>query len=244
MTGASSGIGRASALAFADRRDHLVLSARSARAPAEVAEECRARGAVVQVVTADVTVPATVAALAEAAVDAPKRVAATIVRCALRPRTAVSVGRANPLFQLGFVAFPRVYDWLVGPLMRRAAFSREPMEPHEGNVFAADAGDALHGQWLNQTREGMENICRSHATPTPIDSASNAGEPGDTKDGRRTLMGLDNKIDNKAQETTGKVKEGLGKATDDDQLEAEGKTDQASGSLKQAGEKIKDVFKG
>jgi uncharacterized protein YjbJ (UPF0337 family) len=56
-------------------------------------------------------------------------------------------------------------------------------------------------------------------------------------------MGLSEKIDNQAEEARGKVKEGLGKATDDEQLEAEGKVDQASGSLKQAGEKIKDVFK-
>ena len=57
-------------------------------------------------------------------------------------------------------------------------------------------------------------------------------------------MGLDDKIDNKAEELGGKAKEGIGRATDDEQLEAEGKGDQVSGNLKQAGEKIKDVFKG
>ncbi|MGZ8749924.1 MAG: CsbD family protein [Pseudonocardia sp.] len=41
----------------------------------------------------------------------------------------------------------------------------------------------------------------------------------------------------------GEVKEAAGKATDDKDLEAEGKTDQAKGNLKQAGEKVKDVFK-
>jgi uncharacterized protein YjbJ (UPF0337 family) len=56
-------------------------------------------------------------------------------------------------------------------------------------------------------------------------------------------MGLDDKIDNKGEEIAGKAKEGLGKATGDEQLEAEGHTDQASGNIKQAGEKIKDVFK-
>ena len=56
-------------------------------------------------------------------------------------------------------------------------------------------------------------------------------------------MGMDDKIDNKAEEAAGKVKEGVGKATDDEQLEAEGKGDQASSNLKQAGEKIKDVFR-
>jgi len=56
-------------------------------------------------------------------------------------------------------------------------------------------------------------------------------------------MGLDDKIDNKAEEAGGKVKEGLGKATDDEQMEAEGRGDQASSNLKQAGEKVKDAFK-
>ncbi len=56
-------------------------------------------------------------------------------------------------------------------------------------------------------------------------------------------MGADDKIDNKAEELKGKVKEGVGRATDDESLEAEGRGDQASSNLKQAGEKIKDVFK-
>jgi uncharacterized protein YjbJ (UPF0337 family) len=51
------------------------------------------------------------------------------------------------------------------------------------------------------------------------------------------------KIDNTAEDVTGKVKEGVGKATDDEQLESEGKTDQAAASVKKAGEKIKDVFR-
>jgi uncharacterized protein YjbJ (UPF0337 family) len=56
-------------------------------------------------------------------------------------------------------------------------------------------------------------------------------------------MGIDDKIDNKTEEAAGKVKEGVGKATDDERLEAEGKGDQASSNLKQAGEKVKDAFK-
>jgi uncharacterized protein YjbJ (UPF0337 family) len=56
-------------------------------------------------------------------------------------------------------------------------------------------------------------------------------------------MGADDKIDNKAEQLKGKVKEGVGRATDDESLETEGRADQASGNLKQAGEKIKDVFK-
>jgi uncharacterized protein YjbJ (UPF0337 family) len=56
-------------------------------------------------------------------------------------------------------------------------------------------------------------------------------------------MGTDDKIENKAQELGGKAKERVGDATDDEQLEAEGRTDQAKADVKQAGEKIKDAFK-
>ena len=56
-------------------------------------------------------------------------------------------------------------------------------------------------------------------------------------------MGLDDKIGNKAEELKGQAKETTGKATDDEKLEAEGRGDQACSNVKQAGEKIKDVFK-
>ena len=56
-------------------------------------------------------------------------------------------------------------------------------------------------------------------------------------------MGLDDKISNAAEEAKGKVKETAGKATDDERLEAEGKADQTSANLKQAGENVKDAFK-
>lgn len=56
-------------------------------------------------------------------------------------------------------------------------------------------------------------------------------------------MGLDDKAKNKAEELKGKGKETVGRATDDEELEAEGRTDQAKSNLKQAGEKIKDIFK-
>jgi len=56
-------------------------------------------------------------------------------------------------------------------------------------------------------------------------------------------VGLDDKIDNKAEELRGKAKEGVGKATDDEELEAQGKRDQATSDVKQAGEKLKDAFR-
>ena len=56
-------------------------------------------------------------------------------------------------------------------------------------------------------------------------------------------MGLDDKLRNAAEDAGGKAKEAAGKANDDERLEAEGKTDQKSSDLKQAGEKVKDAFK-
>jgi uncharacterized protein YjbJ (UPF0337 family) len=56
-------------------------------------------------------------------------------------------------------------------------------------------------------------------------------------------MGTDDKIDNKAEELGGKLKEGVGRATGDEELQAQGEGDQAKSNLKQAGEKIKDAFK-
>jgi uncharacterized protein YjbJ (UPF0337 family) len=56
-------------------------------------------------------------------------------------------------------------------------------------------------------------------------------------------MGTDDKARNKAEELKGKAKEGIGRATDDEELEAQGRVDQADADLKQAGEKVKDAFK-
>ncbi|MEO5653071.1 MAG: CsbD family protein [Marmoricola sp.] len=56
-------------------------------------------------------------------------------------------------------------------------------------------------------------------------------------------MGLDDKIENKFEDASGKVKEATGKATDDHSLEAEGKTDQKKSSAKDAVENVKDAFK-
>jgi uncharacterized protein YjbJ (UPF0337 family) len=57
------------------------------------------------------------------------------------------------------------------------------------------------------------------------------------------VMGNKSKAKNVAQIAAGKLKEGAGKLSGDDSLEAEGNADQMEGNLKQAGEKVKDAFK-
>jgi uncharacterized protein YjbJ (UPF0337 family) len=56
-------------------------------------------------------------------------------------------------------------------------------------------------------------------------------------------MGLDDKMKNKSEEFAGNAKEHIGRSTDDEELEREGKLDQVKADLKQAGEKVKDAFK-
>ena len=56
-------------------------------------------------------------------------------------------------------------------------------------------------------------------------------------------MGLDDKIGNAAEKLAGKGKEAAGEAKGDENLKAEGKGDQASADIKQAGEQVKDAFK-
>ncbi|MEU9828127.1 SDR family NAD(P)-dependent oxidoreductase [Micromonospora chersina] len=69
ITGASSGIGRATALAFAAEGARLVLASRSQDALAEVEHECGARGGQVLVVPTDIADPAAVERLTRLAVQ-------------------------------------------------------------------------------------------------------------------------------------------------------------------------------
>ncbi len=56
-------------------------------------------------------------------------------------------------------------------------------------------------------------------------------------------MSFIDKAKNTAEKVTGEVKEKVGELTDDKDLQAEGKKDQTKGSVKNAGEDIKDAFK-
>ncbi|MCD1284278.1 MAG: CsbD family protein [Brevibacterium sp.] len=53
-------------------------------------------------------------------------------------------------------------------------------------------------------------------------------------------MGVDDKFENKAEEFGGKAKETVGDVTGDDELKAEGATDQLKAKAKDVGEKVKD----
>ena len=91
----------------------------------------------------------------------------------------------------------------------------------------------------------------SHPPPLPLNSIDQPAAPSYPSDrrpsgphclaggGQRGAKRSTDEAKNKAEELTGK--DAPGQATDDE-LKTEGKTDQAKGNLKQAGNKIKDAF--
>lgn len=57
-------------------------------------------------------------------------------------------------------------------------------------------------------------------------------------------MTLADKFTHKAQELRGRIKRNTGEVAGDRRLQADGRADEVKGNLKQAGEKIKDAFRG
>jgi uncharacterized protein YjbJ (UPF0337 family) len=63
-------------------------------------------------------------------------------------------------------------------------------------------------------------------------------------DERARRRAAQNKTRNAAQKVKGQLKEAAGRVTGDERLEAEGRSDKTKANLKQAGEKVKDAFRG
>ena len=58
------------------------------------------------------------------------------------------------------------------------------------------------------------------------------------------VVSFSDKLRNKAQAFRGRIKRNTGEVTGDRGLQAEGSADEVKSSLKQAGEKVKDAFRG
>jgi uncharacterized protein YjbJ (UPF0337 family) len=56
-------------------------------------------------------------------------------------------------------------------------------------------------------------------------------------------MSTHKKAKNTGETIKGKAKEATGKATDDEQMQAEGQNEQTKADLKKAGDNVKDAFK-
>ena len=56
-------------------------------------------------------------------------------------------------------------------------------------------------------------------------------------------MGFSDKMNNKAKELRGRMKRNAGEVTGNRELQAQGRSEEMAGSLRQAGEKVKDAFR-
>ena len=115
---------------------------------------------------------------------------------------------------------------------------------HRGRLFVPyGVGDAKIGVGsvpVDDLLDAMTPVLQSRAVgfETP-----GSGYSEDIRHTKEEIMGLDDKAKNLAQDAAGKLKEAWGKATDDEQVEAEGRADQTAADVKQAGENVKDIFR-
>nr|BFE56218.1 hypothetical protein GCM10020063_007440 [Dactylosporangium thailandense] len=58
---------------------------------------------------------------------------------------------------------------------------------------------------------------------------------------REGSMSFQDKVQHKAEEAKGAAKDKVGDMTDDERLQAEGRSEQSSANVKQAGDKVKDA---
>ena len=77
-----------------------------------------------------------------------------------------------------------------------------------------------------------------------LDRDSRTGSVEMDADERARRRATQNKTRNAAQKVKGQLKEATGRVTGDERLEAEGRSDKTKANLKQAGEKVKDAFRG
>jgi NAD(P)-dependent dehydrogenase (short-subunit alcohol dehydrogenase family) len=73
-------------------------------------------------------------------VAGPDDVARVIARTVEHPRLERLTGWATPLIVAGAVVLPRLYDVLVGPLMRLGGFTGQQAQPGPGNLWRPDDG--------------------------------------------------------------------------------------------------------
>jgi short-subunit dehydrogenase len=81
-----------------------------------------------------------------APVARPEGVADAMLAALDRPRDRISVGRANLVMRAGFSLLPKIFDNLIGPLVRLAATRPGTVQPTEGNVLqACEDREAVRG---------------------------------------------------------------------------------------------------
>ncbi|MBV8993770.1 MAG: SDR family NAD(P)-dependent oxidoreductase [Pseudonocardiales bacterium] len=138
VTGASSGIARATALAFAERGASVVLAARTAESLRAAAQECERAGGRALAVPTEVTDEAAVEALARRAGEVFGRIDVWINTAAVIAY-GVRAGSAASVPSRGFWSLGTRSSRVLQPVGARrdefVAFSRHQASPNPGNLF-------------------------------------------------------------------------------------------------------------
>jgi short-subunit dehydrogenase len=93
-------------------------------------------------------------------VIAPERVVHAVVRAVDRPQAEITIGRVHHVGAWIHQLAPRLYDRLVGPIVKQGALRNKPARPHDGTVFAPDlrTTDAVDDGWRQQDHQLVGKI--------------------------------------------------------------------------------------
>ena len=163
---------------------------------------------------------------------------------------AATVLGCRDVVRLSGGAFGEVATYLPGRRVVGVSLRPDGLSVHVVARYGAAAAGGLRPDPPDARSSGRRASGRGRHRRPGVDpglterSAKHRGRPLVMSfEERIVAMSLGDKIDNKSEELAGKGKQVAGNATGDDELKAEGERDEAKGNLKQAGEKIKDVFK-
>jgi NAD(P)-dependent dehydrogenase (short-subunit alcohol dehydrogenase family) len=183
VTGASSGIGRATALAFAKRGASVVVAARRARALDEVVAKCESLGAAALAVPTDVSDGDAVEALAQAAVDRFGRIDVWVNNAAVTafgPFLQMPLGdfrRVLDVNLMGYVhgaraALPRMREQGQGRLVNISSVVSAAPQPYTHAYSMSKAAERMLGSSLRQELrlDGVRGVKVCTVMPATVDT--------------------------------------------------------------------------
>lgn len=92
-------------------------------------------------------------------VASPERVVSAVVRAVDHPKAQIIVGQTHHVGAWAHQFAPRLYDRLVGPIVRLGALQQTTTDDHDGNVFAADADiNSVDDGWRKRDHRRIARI--------------------------------------------------------------------------------------
>ena len=188
VTGASSGIGRATALAFAERGARVVLAARRADALEELARQCQAAGGQALAVPTDITDEAAVTELARRAMERFGRIdvwvnnAGVYLLGLLEATPPEAFRRVLETNFFGYVhgaraVLPHFRDQGHGVLINNASVYSHVGAPWLTAYVSSKFAVRGFSEALRQELADLPNVHVCTVSPSPIDTPSSPAQP-------------------------------------------------------------------